>query len=151
MLFRSAQYCNYLNPWRGQIQVKLQAAYPLPGGFRLAATYQDLPGNPQSATRSFSNAEIQPSLGRPLSGGVANVTVPLIDAGEMQGERVNQLDIRLGKAITVGRLRATPSLDIYNVFNANPVLTVSPAYATWQRPQSILNARFLKLVLQMDF
>ena len=94
---------------------------------------------------------VAPSLGRPLSGGVANVTVPLIEPGTMQGERINQLDVRFGKAITVGRLRATPSLDLYNVFNSSPVLTVSPAYATWLRPQKILEARLFKISAQFDF
>ena len=31
------------------------------------------------------------------------------------------------------------------------MLTQSAAYATWQWPQSILNARFAKVVLQFDF
>jgi hypothetical protein len=46
------------------------------------------------------------------------------------------------------RLRA---FVIYTAFNANPVLTLSQALATWQQPQGILNARFAKLVLQLDF
>jgi hypothetical protein len=33
----------------------------------------------------------------------------------------------------------------------NTVLTSSTAYATWQRPQSIMLARFAKLGLQLDF
>ena len=31
------------------------------------------------------------------------------------------------------------------------VSTSSPDFATWQRPQQILNARFAKVVLQFDF
>jgi len=43
------------------------------------------------------------------------------------------------------------SLDIYNLFNADAVLTQSNAFASWQRPQSILNPRWAKVVLQVDF
>ncbi len=133
-------------------QVKFMTMYMIPRiGVQMSATIQSLPGSAILANYVATNAIVAPSLGRSLSGGVANVTVPLIEPGTMQGQRVNQLDVRFGKAVTVGRLRATPSIDVYNVFNSSPVLTVSPAFATWQRPQSILNARFVKLVLQVDF
>ena len=42
-------------------------------------------------------------------------------------------------------------VDFYNLFNANPVLTQSNAFASWQTPQSILNARFAKVGVQLDF
>jgi hypothetical protein len=37
------------------------------------------------------------------------------------------------------------------VLNVNPVRAYSAAFATWQRPQSILSPRFVKVVLQFDF
>jgi hypothetical protein len=40
---------------------------------------------------------------------------------------------------------------VYNVFNANTVLGVNYAYATWMRPTSILLARFAKIGVQFDF
>ena len=43
------------------------------------------------------------------------------------------------------------NLDVYNLFNANTVLTVNYAYATWERPTSILLARFAKIGVQFDF
>jgi hypothetical protein len=43
------------------------------------------------------------------------------------------------------------SLDLYNALNANPVVVLNPAYATWQRPQEILNHRFAKIVTQLSF
>jgi hypothetical protein len=48
-------------------------------------------------------------------------------------------------------MRANASVDLYNALNSNPVLTVNNSYASWQRPQSILPARFAKFVLQLDF
>jgi hypothetical protein len=37
------------------------------------------------------------------------------------------------------------------VLNANTVLTMNYAYASWQRPTSILLARFAKISAQIDF
>jgi hypothetical protein len=49
------------------------------------------------------------------------------------------------------RIRATASVDLYNALNGAPVITVSNAFANWLQPQSILPARFAKVVLQLDF
>jgi hypothetical protein len=64
---------------------------------------------------------------------------------------MNQLDLRFGKILRLGRTRMTASLDVYNALNTNAVLTQSNAFATWLRPQSILTARFAKVVVQIEF
>jgi hypothetical protein len=97
------------------------------------------------------NAEVAPSLGRPLSGGAANVTVNLVEPGTMYGDRLNQLDLRFGKLLRFGRTRTTVSLDLYNALNGNTVLAMNNNFAAWQRPTSILTARFVKLSAQVDF
>src|SRR5206468_1315473 len=68
-----ATFCKYEWPWRGQTQLKFQFAYPLPYAFKVAMTYQNEPGLAQAATRTYTNAEIFPSLGRNLSTGTAAV------------------------------------------------------------------------------
>jgi hypothetical protein len=146
-----AQFCNYQNPWRGQIQVKLQAAYPLPAGFRLAATYQDLPGNPQSATRSYSNAEIQPSLGRPLSQATQQV-VTIVEPNTMFENRQRQLDLRFSRVFRMRGASITPRFDVFNVGNSSSVIGTIAGYgATWLRPTDILTARIIKLGVQVDW
>jgi hypothetical protein len=45
----------------------------------------------------------------------------------------------------------TANVDLYNALNANPVLSQSNAFATWQRPQRILNPRLVKVALPMEF
>jgi hypothetical protein len=79
------------------------------------------------------------------------MTVNILEPGTMYGERSNQVGVRLAKILNVSRTRSIVSLDIYNLFNANAVLTQSNAFASWQRPQSILNPRWAKVVLQLDF
>jgi hypothetical protein len=79
------------------------------------------------------------------------VTVNIVEPRSMYGERLNQLDLRIGKILGFGDTRATASVDIYNVLNSDAVLALSDAFETWQRPQGILNARFAKAVFQLDF
>ena len=83
----------------------------------------------------------------------ANLRVQLAPYGA-KGEftdRVNQLDLRISKILRFGGNRATAGIDIYNALNSNSVLTLNNAFASWQQPQSILPARFAKVVLQFDF
>jgi hypothetical protein len=133
-------------------QAKLLGTYLVPRvSVQIAATVQSLPGPQVLANYTATNAVVAPSLGRPLSGGAANVSVGIVEPGTMYGQRMNELDLRIGRPFRFGSVRARPSIDVYNVFNANPVLTESAAYASWRRPQSILGPRFLELVLQVDF
>jgi hypothetical protein len=117
----------------------------------IAATLQSFPGQEILANYVASNAQVFPSLGRPLSGGAANVTVPLIAPGTMYGPRSTMVDLRLGKPFRIGTLRATPSLDIYNVFNSSNVTVLSWQYEVWQRPQTIIAGRLFKFSAQVDF
>jgi hypothetical protein len=120
---------------------------------RIAATFQSVPGPQILATLNATNAMVQPSLGRPLSGGAANTPVPLVEAGTMYNERANQLDLRFSKLFRFGRTRATVNLDLYNALNGNPVLAQNNTYtaAAWQRPTRILDARLFKISGQLDF
>jgi hypothetical protein len=104
-----------------------------------------------SANRTYTNAEISPSLGRPLSGGAANTTINLLVPGDVYGDRTNQLDVRVGKIIRFGGRRASINLDIYNMLNANPVMQENAAYAVWRTPQRIMDARLFKVSGQFDF
>ena len=98
-----------------------------------------------------NNAVVAPALGRNLSGNAQNMTVNIVEPGTMYGERANQVQLRFAKILNFGPARTTASLDLYNALNANSVLTLNRAFAAWQRPQSILNPRWAKVVLQVDF
>ena len=64
---------------------------------QLAATFQSKPGAMLAANYAVPNAAVAPSLGRNLSGNAANVTVNLVAPGTMYGDRINQLDFRVGQ------------------------------------------------------
>ena len=133
-------------------QVKLLGTYIIPViDMNVAATVQSTPGPVLAANRQFTNAEIIPSLGRPLSAQAANATINMLLPGDMYGDRVNQFDMRLGKTVRFGGRRASVNLDIYNLFNANPVMQENAAYAVWRTPQRIMDARLFKISGQFDF
>jgi hypothetical protein len=109
-------------------------------------------GSPEIAANfNAPSATVAPSLGRPLSGNAANVTVNLVEPGTMYGERANQLDLQFGKTLRFGGTRAVLSVDLYNALNADAVITQNNSNAAWQRPQAILQARFAKFGVQVDF
>jgi len=145
-----AAFCHVQEPWLTQF--KAIASYIVPKvDVQVSGTLQSVPGPPLQANFVVTNAVASPSLGRALSGGAANVTVPILSPTEMYGDRRNQIDMRLAKVFRLDRMRLTAGIDIANLTNASPVLTQSAAYATWLRPQSILTARFAKLSVQLNF
>jgi hypothetical protein len=147
----SPLYCRTQEKFR--TQVKFLGVYTVPRiDVQISGSYQNTAGPEITANYVASLAEVQPSLGRPLAGGARNVTVNLVAPGTIYGARLTQVDLRIGKIVQIGRIRATPTLDVYNLLNASTVLSQSNVYGpTWQQPQSILPARFAKVGLQLAF
>ena len=144
-------FCAYEWPWRGQTQAKAQFSVPIWYDINFALTFQNNPGLAQAATRAYTNAEVIPSLGRPLS--TASVAVVNIMAPNTLFEpRYSQVDIRLGRKFNVGRYRLYPRVDVYNLFNSVTALGSLSGYgATWLRPTDVLGARLAKFGVQVDF
>jgi hypothetical protein len=137
---------------RPQTQLKLLGSYTVPKiELQVSSTLQNLPGPEIAAYYTATNAVITPSLGRPLSGGAANVSINLVEPGQMYGERLNQLDIRFARPVRAGRTKATFQLDLYNALNVDAVTGVNSSYASWLRPQAVILGRFAKLGVQFDF
>jgi hypothetical protein len=144
--------CESQNPY--QSRFRFNGSYPLPGGVQVAGVYQSLPGASYAANYTVATTAIQPSLGRPLAGGTRNVTIDLLPRGSSYiDERINQLDLRLTKFIRVpGRNRIQANVDVYNLFNGNNPLQVNQTYGpSWLKPTQVLDARFVKLSVQLDF
>ena len=145
-------YCHTETPFLTQF--KMLGSYTIPrADVQFSGTFQSF-ASPQhgiQANFTATSAQAAQSLGRPLAGGAANVTVNLIPPFAEYGDRVNQLDLRIGKILRFGGTRSSLALDVYNALNANPVMTENPNYAAFRRPTSIMGARFAKISMQFDF
>jgi hypothetical protein len=134
--------------------IRVQVSYPLPWwGIQTSAVIQSVPGPMVVATYVATNAQIESSLGRPLSEGVNGTqTVQLIQPGTQYGDRLNQLDLRLTRVFKVQQMRLQGLFDLYNLFNASPVTSLNTRYGpSWEQPLSILQGRLFKLGVQMTF
>ena len=139
----------------------MYGTYPLPWDFQISGTFNSLPGvsmlngNNITANIVLTNAQIAASLGRTLASG-STATIALIQPFTQFEDRLNQLDLRLSKIITVGRrTRIQANFDLYNATNANPVVVANWNYsgngATYLQPQQILDARLFKFSGQITF
>jgi hypothetical protein len=161
---RNADFCHVSNPWIDGMQVKMQAAYPLPFGVQASGTYKNVPGIPIGATQSLTNASVAPALGRNLSAGAtATVTVPLTPstqagddgarAARLFDERISEIDLRLTKTFRFGGNRRVQGIfDIYNVLNNRPAQAIIGTYGpSFLVPTSILTGRLFKFGAQVDW
>ena len=131
------------------------SSYVVPrADLQLSATFQSKPGAMLAANYVVPNSVVAPSLGRNLSGNAPNVTVNLVAPGTMYGDRINELDFRVGKILKFGRSRTLIALDIYNALNSSAVLAYNSAFVpggTWLQPLTILTPRFFKITAEFDF
>jgi hypothetical protein len=146
-------FCEVSPPF--QMMWKLMGVYPLPwGGVQVSGAFQSLPGAEILTDYVATNAEVAPSLGRPLSAGATStITLPITRPGTMYGTRWSQLDFRTSKIFGVGRqTRLLLSFDLFNVFNSAGVLSVNNSYGpVWQNPVGLIAPRLARFSTQVTF
>jgi hypothetical protein len=148
---RTAAYCDVHPPF--QPNVKGQVTYPFPWGINGSLSFQSLPGAQINANYPLTNSTPGLTLGRPFSG--VPPSVSLVPPGLMYLDRIYQTDIRLSKTIKAGGTVIRPTMNIFNLFNANPTNTFAAYTATygpaWLAPTVILTPRFVDFGVQVDF
>jgi hypothetical protein len=157
---RTPSFCNPETPF--QAQYKFAAIYELPFDIQTSATMQSYPGTTTSGSFVFSNAAILQSLGRNLAScrgaAVCNgtATINFLPSNLLFEDRYAQFDVRFTKGVTVKRAHIQGILDVFNAFNARPVLSVNTRYSgatggSWNSPQSTLVGRLVKFSAQVNF
>jgi hypothetical protein len=136
-----------------QSRIKINGSYTFPWGIQVAAVTQSNPGANYTANLAYTSAQIQPSLGRPLSAGATTtVTIPLAKPYSLYGPRINQFDLRGTKIFRIGSSRIQANVDAYNLFNVNTPVTLFGTYnARWGQPTQVLDGRLIKFSAQFDF
>jgi hypothetical protein len=149
---RPKEFCHREEPWLTQI--KGYGIYTLPKvEVQVSGTFRSTPGTSVAAAFNATKAYLaaNSTLGRPLSGNAANMTVNIAKPNELYTERRHELDIRFGKVIRYRGTRTVASLDLFNALNSNAIVNLSQNYATFLRPTEILNARLMKFSVAFDF
>jgi hypothetical protein len=143
-------YCRQEEPYL--TQVKLLGAYVIPRiDVQVAGTFQSIPGPVLQANAVYPTAVVAASLGRPLSGNAATTQVNVIAPVTEYGDRLNQLDFRIGKVLRFGGVRTALNVDLFNALNSNAVLTENASFGAFRQPLSVLNPRLLKFSVNVDF
>ena len=114
-------------------------------------------GNSLSANYNVTSAILQAQTGRPLVPGLAFQTVNLLLQGHTFPDRLNTVDLRVGKNLRFGHTRTNIAIDLYNLFNSNTGTVYNQTYdpvtngSTWLAPTTVLNARFARFNVTFDF
>jgi hypothetical protein len=176
--------CNPYTRW--ETNLRGTAAYTIPKIDVLVSTvFARRVGPQRSANHSFSKNEVvwepssaaratQPCPGGATAGQVGcftpqgqtitatGYTVNLLNPGELYGPGYTIFDLKLGKNIRFANKRLNVGVDIYNLFNADQVLTYQDNFDTvdvastpfveqWGQATSLLSPRFVRLSIQFDF
>ena len=150
-----AQFCRQLTPFRPDF--KISASHTLPWKFQVSGLFQLSPGPAITASWAAPNSVIAPALGRSLSAGInATKTIMLIEPGTEYGENHTQLDMRLSRRFSLGRVRIRGDAALYNVFNTDWVSSVNTTFSTaasnaFMRPTGVLQGRLFKIGLQLEY
>jgi len=157
--------CHRESGW--QTNVKGLATYNVPKiDVLISATFRSLPypGNEFPSVQSQSiGGQVtalflgipgvdSTNLGRPLSSGIPVEFLNIVKPGAKYGDRLNSVDLRLGKILRHGNTKSQVSLDVFNLLNSNTTERYQLTYGTtYLNPLSITAARFFKIGVQLDF
>jgi hypothetical protein len=149
----TSPYCKVDYGWL--TQVRALATYTVPKiDVQVSGVMQSKPGPILAANYAVPASVIAQALGRPPSGNVTNVTINLVQPGQMYGDRINQLDFRVAKILRFASRRTMVALDLYNALNANPILTYNNTFVpngTWLQPRAILTPRLFRISAEFNF
>jgi hypothetical protein len=142
---------NCTGPFVWLWQFKGHAAYTFPWQILGSAFVQGYPGPAQIAYWNINSL----TAGIPLTGNAiaAANTWNILPPNAYFLPYQRKLDLRFSRPFNLGHTKLRPDVDIFNVFNANTTTSVNstccgPAYMT---PLTIMNARYVRFGLQVDF
>jgi hypothetical protein len=150
--FRFCDQSAFGMPYRTMF--KAAGTYPLPYGFEISGSFQSYPGGSQLVDDDEPWLDVDYNVTRSILPALvqSSVTVPLIQPGTKYLPRMNQLDVRFGKVIRVGRVRVRGQFDVFNATNSSSILAMGETYGpALDRVNQILPGRIYGLSMRVDF
>ena len=124
----------------------------------VSGTFSSRPGVSLSANvvytqRRHAQSRESDARPRPRRDADGTITVNVLEPNTVFGDRIDQLDIRIGKILRFGRTRTNLNLDIVNALNSNDNLALQPDVRRrrGRRRPIVLTARLFRLSAQLDF
>ncbi len=148
------RFCDAIPPFR--TTVKVSGAYTLPYDFQLSGTFLAIPGDSINANYAV-NAAIAGRTVIASTAGATTLNVNLIQPNTVFLDYRKQLDMRVGRTFRFRPYRMQGFADIFNVLNAGTVIRVNETYGSvpatnaWMRPLQILDGRFVRFGMQLNF
>jgi hypothetical protein len=158
-------FCNDVQPFL--TQVKGIGTYVIPKiDVLFSGTFSSIPGPSLSANVIFPATATSPlgqSLGRGLASGAATTTINVLPPDTLFGDRVNDLDLRIGKILRFKGMKTNVAFDIVNALNSDAILSYNPLFgtvnaagvlaasSTWPTATGLLQARLFRLSVQLDW
>jgi hypothetical protein len=151
------RFCQDRPKLLSQNAYKAIVSYPLPYAIKVSATYQNVPG-PVAAVPPFppapgvsANYTVTSAIaGVPLTN--TTIVTKLLPLGQLFGQRKNQVDLRFNKTLSVNKVKISPMIDFYNLFNAATILSENFTYGPlWRTPTDVLIGRVIQVGAQVSF
>jgi hypothetical protein len=114
-------------------------------------------GSSRSANYQMNAIQFLEATGQALRPGMSSQSVDLLLPGQLYGDRVNVVDMRVAKILRFGGTRTNIGLDLYNMLNANTPIGYQQTFeagtngASWMQPSSVLLPRFARVNVQFNF
>jgi hypothetical protein len=133
---------------------KMSGSFPLPLGLTLGTSMVSNAGSLLGSNVPDPTLPVMWAVPANLfpGGRTQPVTMRLDTPGTRYLERWNQMDINVRRTFRVGNVRLDPGVDVYNLFNTNPVLTENQNFgSSLGRPLKVLQGRLMRLTTQISF
>jgi hypothetical protein len=128
---------------------RLSGSYRLPYEFMLAGSLVSNTGYPFQSTYNVTRA-IAVANGFALT--PTSVGVLLSERGDERYPRVTMADVRISRTFRFGSRRIQPQLDIFNIGNADTVVSRQTAVGgSYLDPREILSPRIIRVGFSLDF
>jgi hypothetical protein len=150
----STIWCDAPRAW--QTQFKANASYPIPKVDIISSILlQGYPGPSIGSTYTATYANVLAQTGVAITGR-QNITFSLMPPDVYFIPYQTKVDLRFMKRFTFGTTRIAPSVDIFNLLNANTVTGIvntccSTAVNGYQTPTSVMQARQVRIGAQVDW
>jgi hypothetical protein len=140
------RFCRQVPPFR--TLYKASGSFTLPYNVQLGGSFQARPGIPVGADYTVTSA----IAGRPLTGGVASITINLADPTRAFYDYVYTNDLTVARVFRFGRTRIRGFMEVFNLMNLSTIYTRNETFGPqFYQPIALVDSRRVQFGAQVDW